>query len=285
MTQTITPDVISDQVFSMGEVERFPAFGPDGLTSRYYMYYRGTEQVGVPCTADRHAMDLERVNEVAQAMGRMIGDVGHMDARWASNNYSLMFKGSRTYEVTPGDDVRLNFTFRTGFDGRAALVMGGLNRGICANGLIFSAVAGMNMNLKIRHTRSLNWRVDLALSKMGEIIANAERLVGVARRASERTVSFGEAFRAVYPLADDASRRTRALDERRAERVAQRIWNERIELGRNTSLQDVSAWEMFNGIQGVEQHKRTRRPSNEHERIMRAADNSAVQRAAELLLV
>ena len=285
MTQTITPDFIADQVASMGEVERFPAFGPEGLTSRYYMYYRGTEQVGVPCTADRHAMDLERVNEVAQEMAHMIGDVGDMSARWASNRYSLMFKGSRTYEITPGDTVRHNFGFGTGFDGRAAFVMGGLNRGICENGLIFNAVAGMNMSLKIRHTQSLNWRVDLALSKMGEIIANADRLVGVARRASERMVSFGEAFRAVFPLADDASRRTRAIDDRRAEQVAQRIWNERIKLGRNASLQDVSAWEMFNGIQGVQQHKETKRPTNEHERIMRAAENSSVQRAAELLLV
>ena len=106
-----------------------------------------------------------------------------------------------------------------------------------------------------------------------------------------RQLNLADFLRQVYPLANDATERTRRAAERRIESIVNRVVRERQATGRpalrigTDGAALVSAWEAFNGVQGYIQHDMSRhgRP-DAFTRAVVALDDPAVSRALELAL-
>jgi hypothetical protein len=146
--------------------------------------------------------------------------------------------------------------------------------------------AGRNVAAKIKHTHGLPGRLVELGHIFRQLASGWESVAETARRMDAVEIDLAAFLRTVYPLADDAPRRTRDSYARRTERIVRRIMRERQQLGRrNDAIGRATAWEAFNGVQGYVQHEMSRhgRPG-EFARMLLALGDNAVARAEETAL-
>ena len=274
-------------------VDKLPLAGPEGLRTPHYGLFRGdnAECIGVACKRGYEPHTVDDVAALAEAAA---------DAFPGETNVHCLFRDGHYVTVQPSrehraaifgerDNIWPRLVVRAGYDGRAFRATLGYYRDACRN-LAMIRAAGNSVDANIRHTHHLREKLAELQHVFRRLAAGWDGVVETARTLDSREVDMAEFLRQVYPIPEDASRRTRGSHDRRVEKIIRRIVRERLTTGRpdlrthgRTYL--VSAWEAFNGVQGYAQHDMPRhgRPS-EITRAIVALDDAAVARALDIAL-
>ena len=273
-------------------VDKFPLHGPDNARTPHYGLFRDDtgECVGVACKKTYVPHTVDDVAALAEAA---------VDAFGGDSNVHCLFRDGHYVTVQPSRDHRAaifgerdniwpRLIVRAGYDGRAFKATLGYFRDACRNLAIIQQVGSHSAN--IRHTHGLRDKLEELQHVFRRLAAGWDNVVATAQAMQQREVDLAQFLRGVYPLAEDATRRTRNTADRRNERIIRRIVRERLSTGRpdlrtHGRTYVVSAWEAFNGVQGYVQHEMPRHGSpNDMTRAIVALDDAAVDRALQLAL-
>jgi hypothetical protein len=208
---------------------------------------------------------------------------GHYVAVEPSKDYRRSIFGT-------ADNIWPRLWIRAGYDGRAFKAQLGYYRDACRNMAMIREVTGRAIVANIRHTAHLRDKLSELHETFARLAAGWDGVVATAQAMESRQVNLADFLRQVYPLADNASERTRSSAERRVEAIVARVISERQATGRprlvgNDGAYLVSAWEAFNAVQGYVQHDSRRHGRPDYfTRAIVALDDPAVDRALELAL-
>ena len=170
----------------------------------------------------------------------------------------------------------------------------GYYRDACNNLAMMRRVSGTCV--KIRHSSGLRAAMDDLIQTFSQLSAGWEHLVEVAQELESREVRMVEFLDQIYGRPTDEQLQLAATGQavrgvtthkNRTEAIWKRLNRERVRTGRPTMTGDtVSAWEAFNAIQGYVQHDAQAKTGfkGEFDRILRAANDTAVNKAERLVL-
>lgn len=278
------------------DVDKFPLSGPEGLSTPHYGLFRGDngQCIGIACKRGYVPHTTDDVAALAEAASAAFsGGGGDCQVR-------CTFREGHYVTVIPSDDHRRaifgtrdnifpRLIIRAGYDGRAFRGELGFYRDACRN-LSMLRAAGQTASSVIRHTHHLRERLEDLKHVFRRLASQWDGIAATAERMEATPVNLADFLRTVYPLPEDATRRTRGTHDRRIERIMRRVIRERQitgrpDLSRFDRAVEVSVWEAYNAVQGYVQHDMPRhgRPS-EMDRAIMALEDAAVGRALEVAL-
>lgn len=285
-TTTIADSIRAAFPFS---VDKLPLSGPEGLRTPHYGLFRDDtgDCVGVACKRGYEPHTVDDVSALAEAAESAFDGSAVVKCLFRDGHYVTVAPSAEHRRSIFGtrDNIFPRLIVRAGYDGRAFRAELGFFRDACRN-LAIVRPAGATVSSCIKHTHHLRERIADLRQTFARLARGWDGVADTARRLDATQTDLAEFIRSVYPIADDATRRTRDAFHRRTDKIVRRIMRERIETGRDTSaIGRVSLWEALNGIQGYVQHDHNRhgRP-DEITRAIIALDDIAVQRATELAL-
>jgi len=177
-----------------------------------------------------------------------------MTATWI-NGHRVTFRFGEAVEVAPNDFVYPTFNIHCGYDGRAFKAIFGLFRMICENGMIIP-VAGMNYaTCRLVHTKNLHERMPEMIAKLQETSTQISGMFDFAKKLAGKTVNFDLIYAEVFgeKPETESGRSETIWDNRKTE-----MWNiaskEIAQLEGSFAFNNLSAWQMFNTIQGYYQN-------------------------------
>jgi hypothetical protein len=192
------------------------------------------------------------------------------------------------------DNIFPRIVIRAGYDGQAFTGTMGYYRDACNNLAMMRRVSGTCV--KIRHSAGLRAAMDDLIQTFSQLSSGWEHLVEVAQELESREVRMVEFLDQIYGRPSDeqltlaaTGQAVRAVTshKNRTEAIWKRLNRERVRTGRPTMTNDtVSAWEAFNAVQGYVQHDAQAKSGfkGEFDRILRAANDAAVNKAERLVL-
>jgi hypothetical protein len=290
-TSSITDAVRAAFPFS---VDKLPLYGPEGLRTPHYGLFRSDngQAVGVACRKGYEPHTVDDMCTLVEAAADSFGGNGNARCLFSDGHY-VTVEPSAEYRRSifgTADNIWPRLIIRAGYDGRCFSANLGFYRDACRN-LAMSRSEGNAVTANIRHTCQLRSKLDELRRTFARLAAGWNGVVETAQRMDSRQVNLADFLKQVYPLANDATERTRRMAERRVESIVTRIIRERqvtsrpaLRVGGDGAAM-VSAWEAFNGVQGYVQHDMSRhgRP-DAYTRAVIALDDPAVSRALELAL-
>lgn len=293
----VTSQSIADKINAAFpfSVDKFRLTGPEGLTTPHYGLFRSDDGacVGVACRKGYEPHTVDDVAALAEAASGAFSGECDVRCHWNDGHFVSVIPPVEYRESIYGtkDNIFPRLWIRAGYDGRAFRGELGFYRDTCRNmARIMRAEGTASISQSIKHTLHLRERLEDLQRIFCKLAASWDGVAETARHLESREVDLADFLRLVYPLSEDASRRTRGTHDRRIERIMRRVIRERQATGRpelktygRTFL--VSAWEALNGVQGYVQHDMPRhgRPG-EMERALLALDDAAVSRALEVAL-
>lgn len=297
MLATVSQSSIGDKINAAFpfSVDKFPLSGPEGMHTPHYGLFRGDsgECIGVACRKGYVPHTVDDVAALAEAASGAFS--GECDVRCHFNDGHFVsvippIEHRRAIYGT-ADNIFPRLIIRAGYDGRAFRGELGFFRDCCRNMAVLRPVEGTaRVSDSIKHTHHLRERLEDLRRVFTRLAAGWDGVAATAQRLEATEVDLADFLRTVYPMPEDASRRTRGTHDRRIERIIRRIARERVTTGRPELKTfgrtfTVSLWEALNGVQGYVQHDMPRhgRPS-EMQRAIMAIEDAAVGRATELAL-
>jgi hypothetical protein len=292
----MTTSLVSDAVRAAFPftVDKLPLGGPDGLKTPHYGLFRSDTAacVGVavrkgyePHTTDDVCALVEAATSAFQGEAR--AQCSFIDGHYVAVEPSVEYRRSI---FGTADNIWPRLWIRAGYDGRAFKAQLGYYRDACRNMAIIREAGGRSIVANIRHTSQLRDKLSELRQTFARLAAGWDGVAETARAMESRQVNLADFLRQVYPMADDASERTRSSAERRIEAIVNRVISERQATGRarlvgNDGGYLVSAWEAFNAVQGFAQHDSRRHGRPDYfTRAIVALDDAAVSRALDLAL-
>ncbi len=275
-------------------VDKLPLVGPEGLRTPHYGLFRSDTGASVG-VAVRRGYEPHTTDDICvlvdAACGAFDGQASVQclfhDGHYVTVKPSVEYRRS-VYGTS--DNIWPQLTIRAGYDGRAFKGQLGYYRDACRNMAMIRTVDNRAIVANIRHTSQLRDKLADLQRLFAQLASGWNSVVETAQRLDSQQVNLADFLRQVYPLADNATDRTRRSAERRIESIVSRIIRERQATGRPQLVGTdgaylVSAWEAFNGVQGYVQHDMNRhgRP-DAFTRAVVAFDDLAVGRAMELAL-
>jgi hypothetical protein len=291
----LTTSSIADKIAAAFpfSVDKLPLVGPEGLRTPHYGLFRGDsgDCIGIACKQGYVPHTTDDIVALAQAASGAFS--GECDVRCHFNDGHFVtiippVEHRRAIFGTQ-DNIFPRMIIRAGYDGRAFRGELGFFRDCCRNMAIVRPV-GARVSDVIRHTHHLPERLEELQRIFTRLAAGWDGIAATALRLEATEIDLADFLRQVYPLTEDATRRTRNGHDRRVERIIRRVARERLATGRpelktfgRTFM--VSAWEALNGVQGYVQHDMPRhgRPGDMQRAIL-ALEDAAVGRATELAL-
>lgn len=271
-------------------VDKFPLQGPDNAKTPHYGLFRSDtgECVGNAVRKTYNPHTTEQVCQLTEAAAGVFGE--GCTARcyfWHGHYVTVAPPDSfRRSVFGTSDNIWPRLIIRAGYDGKSFFSQLAYYRDVCSN-LALPQLAENGAFGKFRHSLSLDAKVEELRRSFERLAAGWDSVVETCRDMDAKQVSLAEFIRQVYPLPDDASRRTRTTYDNRVEKIITRVLRERQETGR-PEIGDgfmVSAWEAFNGVQGYVQHDATRQGKpDEYRRAILALSDRAVHRALAVAL-
>lgn len=270
-------------------VDKFPLSGPDGMQTPHYGLFRSDTSTNVgnavgsgytPHTLD----DVATLTEAALA-GFGSGNASpRMHCHWRDGHHVTIAPSDEHRQAIYGtkDNIFPRFIVSAGYGGTAFSASLGLYRDCCRN-LAMLEPAGEHVSTKIRHTHSLRPRIAELVATFQRLAGKWSGIVDTARRLDDVEIELADFVSEVFPLANDASRRSNTNARNRTNAIARRIYRERQATDRPLgNLVHTTAWEAFNGVQGYVQHdmRRRGRPTD-IDRAITALDDVAVTRAMQ----
>jgi hypothetical protein len=292
----MTTSLISDAVRAAFPftVDKLPLNGPDGLKTPHYGLFRSDTAacVGVAVRKGYEPHTTDDVVALVEAAcsafsGEARAHCSFIDGHYVAVEPSIEYRRSI---FGTADNIWPRLWIRAGYDGRAFNAQLGYYRDACRNMAIIREVSGRAITANIRHTAHLRDRLSELQQTFARLAAGWDSVAETARAMDARQVNLADFLRHVYPLADNASDRTRNSAERRIETIVSRVVRERQVTGRPRLVGDdgaylVSAWEAFNAVQGYVQHDSRRHGRPDYfTRAIVALDDAAVSRALDLAI-
>ena len=280
-------------------VDKFPLYGPDNLpTDQYGLFRSDTGYIdGVTSITQRYVPhSTDDVCALVEAASDAFDGEIECNTHWRKGHYVTVSPTAADRRSIYGtaDNIFPRIVIRAGYDGQAFTGTMGYFRDACSNLAMMSRVSGTCV--KIRHTSGLRPRMDELIETFGKLQEGWEHLVEVAAELESREVRMVEFLDQIYGRPSDeqlalaqTGQAVRAVTshKNRTEAIWQRLNRERVRTGRPTMRGDtVSAWEAFNAIQGYVQHDAQGKSGfkGEFDRILRAANDQAVNKAERLVL-
>jgi hypothetical protein len=273
-------------------VDKFPLSGPDGMKTPAYGLFRSDNAGFVGSCNNAKSVNYvphqtEDVIALVEASATLFD--GEVDV-------ACHFKDGHYVSVQPTKDKRLavygekdnvfpRIIINAGYDGKAFRASMGYYRDACRNLSMMRMVNGTTVS--IRHMSNLRSEMNELIDTFGVL---GESWEGLSERilALEATrVNMASVLDTIFGETPKEIGRGKTIHENRTKAIVGRIFNEQFKTGRNPqeSPNDVSAWELFNGIQGFAQHDKSRHgKKTDFEKAIMAFSDTKVQAAEKLLL-
>jgi len=274
-------------------VDKFPVSFPEGIKAPFYGLLRsdgvpvGKSSVG----AGYHPHTLEDVAALVESAKSAFADVEgetqfEFECFWNDGHVVNLQPGAEyRREVARNDLIYPKLSISAGYDGSPFVGTLGMFREACENLMFPKMVSGTTV--RIKHTKSMPERLEELNAKFRRMRAGWDGIVAEAEEMEQREVRVSEILQAVYgDIPEGASKTVAKNHTERTKEIVQRMFEERDRLGRRDMGKDkATGWELFNAIQGYEQHDR-RRNSNpsDFERAVLAAGEDSVRDAERLIL-
>ena len=280
-------------------VDKFPLYGPESMPPDQYGLFRSATGFikGVKSVSKRYIPhETEDVCALVDAAGDAFDGEIEVKTHWREGHYVSVAptRAERKSIYGTADNIFPRIIIRAGYDGQAFTGTMGYYRDACNNLAMMRRVSGTCV--KIRHSSGLRAAMDDLIQTFSQLSAGWEHLVEVAAELESREVRMIEFLDQIYGRPSDeqlalaqTGQRVRAVTshQNRTEAIWKRLNRERVRTGRPTMQGDtVSAWEAFNAIQGYVQHDAQAKSGfkGEFDRILRAANDTAVNKAERLVL-
>jgi len=280
------------------DVFKSPLYGADNMPTDQFGLFRSDNGYinGVSSITSRyvpHSTDdvCALVEAAADAFDGEISCKTH----WRKGHYVTVAptNAERRSIFGTADNIFPRIIIRAGYDGQAFTGTMGYYRDACDNLAMMSRVAGTCV--KIRHTSGLRHRMDELIDTFGQLSEGWEHLAQVAENLQSVDVRMTDFLDEIYgrPTPEqqalaDTGQAVRAVTthRNRTEAIWKRLNSERVRTGRPQMENTVSAWEAYNAIQGYVQHDAQAKSGfkGEFDRILRAANDTAVNKAERLVL-
>lgn len=285
LTQDIVSTVVSKFDF---DINKFKLSGPDNMSTNLYGLFRSdnaeciskqsvTKQY-VPHTTDDV---LALVEAGANAFE---GEI-NVDCYFRGGHYvNLMPTKEDRLEVYKNDGVIPRIIVNASYNGRAFTATMGFWRDLCSNMSVLRSVDSTTVS--IRHSSGLRLEMDELIEQFGVLKESWGDLSAAILNMQSRQVVISEILKEVYGEPEKDTGRGATIHKNRTESIVRRILSEQARTGRPAPTNGmVSAWEMFNGIQGYVQHDSTRKGTvTDFSRIIDASNDRAVKKAETLLV-
>ncbi|MEL0080216.1 MAG: DUF932 domain-containing protein [Rhodospirillales bacterium] len=281
------------------EVDKFPLFGPENMpTDQYGLFRSDTGFIkGVKSVSNRYVPHTtDDVCALVEAASDAFDGEIECKTHWREGHYVTVAptKAERSSIYGTADNIFPRIVIRAGYDGQAFTGTMGYFRDACSNLAMMRRVSGTCV--KIRHSAGLRPAMDELIETFGQLSAGWEHLVEVARELETREVRMVEFLDQIYGVPSQEQLQLAATGQavravtshkKRTEAIWKRLNTERQRTGRPMMTNDVvSAWEAFNAVQGYVQHDAQAKSGfkGEFDRILRAANDQAVNKAERLVL-
>lgn len=279
------------QSFNFGVV-KLPLYGPDNARTPHYGLFRDDsgESVGFACKRNYNPHTVDDICTLVEAASVAFPENSsetHVSCYWSGESHIVSLAPSKEYRkaVFGNDTIWPRLLINAGYDGSSFKASLGFYRDACKNMAMIRS-AGRGCSAAIRHSSHLRDKIDDLRTTFQRLASGWEDMVATTQAMESRQVDLASFLAKVYPMPEDATRRVRETNEQRIAKIIRRIQSERVSLrGAMGSLENATAWEAWNGVQGYVQHDQRRhgRPSSFARAIM-AIDDAAVARAMELAL-
>lgn len=281
------------------DVDKFPLYGPDNMpTDQYGLFRSDTGYIKrVKSISSRYVPhSTEDVCALVDAAGDAFDGEIEVKTHWREGHYVSVAptRAERKSIYGTADNIFPRIIIRAGYDGQAFTGTMGYYRDACNNLAMMRRVSGTCV--KIRHSSGLRSAMDDLIQTFSQLSAGWENLVEVAAELETREVRMVEFLDQIYGRPSDEQLQLAATGQavrgvtthkNRTEAIWKRLNRERVRTGRPTMQGDtVSAWEAFNAVQGYVQHDAQAKSGfkGEFDRILRAANDTAVNKAERLVL-
>jgi hypothetical protein len=278
---------IADQVRAFfPDVVKMPLFGPEGMKSPHYGLFRSDTSDGFgPSVSSQfvpHAS--EDVVALVEATESVFGDAAKVELGWRNGHYVAVTPSDHLRrEACDRDTVwpRLIIEAQYGESFRASM---GVWRDACRNLHLMRSVQGTTVT--IRHTSGLRDKMNELLADFSSLQGSWDTLVARMQLMARTPVRMAAFLDQMYPMVENPTEQQVNRHRSRTEKIIRRIMRERTALGNtNENLQEVSAWEAWNGIGGYIIHDKTRRGNpGTFDRAILAMDDNVLAKAENLLL-
>lgn len=280
-------------------VDKFPLFGPENMhTDQYGLFRSDTGYIqGIKSISKRYVPhETEDVCALVDAAGDAFDGEIECKTHWRGGHYVSVAptRAERKSIYGTADNIFPRIIIRAGYDGQAFTGTMGYYRDACNNLAMMRRVSGTCV--KIRHSSGLRTAMDDLIQTFSKLSEGWEHLVEIAHELESREVRMVEFLDQIYGPPSDQQLALAATGQavrgvtthkNRTEAIWKRLNRERVRTGRPTMQGDtVSAWEAFNAIQGYVQHDAQAKDGfkGEFDRILRAANDQAVNKAEKLVL-
>ena len=284
LTQDIVSTVITKFDF---QVDKFKLSGPDNMATPLYGLFRSdtaeciskqsvTKQY-VPHTSD------DVLSLVEAGANAFEGDID-VDCYFRNGHFvNLMPNKTERLEVFRNDGVVPRIIINASYNGRAFTATMGFYRDLCANMSMLRSVDSTTVS--IRHSSGLRSNMNELIEQFNVLKESWADLSLVIQQMASQKVVIADILKQVYGEPEKETGRGATMHKNRTEAIVKRILNEQARTGQTALDGKVSAWQMFNGIQGYVQHDATRKGSvTDFSRIIDAANDRYVKKAEQLLV-
>ena len=288
LTQDIVSTVVSKFDF---QVEKFPLSGPDNMPTSLYGLFRSGGTGKTECISKQsvtkqyvpHTTDdvLALVEAGANAFD---GEI-NVDCYFRGGHYvNLMPTKEERLEVYNNDGVIPRIIVNASYNGRAFNATMGFWRDLCSNMSMLRSVESTTVS--IRHSSGLRLEMDELIEQFGVLKESWGDLSAAILNMQSRQVAIADILKEIYGEPEKTEGRGATIHKNRTELIVRRILSEQARTGRSAPTNGmVSAWEMFNGIQGYVQHDSSRKGDvTDFSRIIDASNDRAVRKAETLLV-
>ena len=227
------------------------------------------------------------VTLVEAAIGAFDRGVTNVVTDFNDGHFVKIMPSRETMKLIAGEDVVYPcLLVQAGYGGGGSFKCTlGLERPLCSNMEIFETVKSIKFCHK--HTRNLRSRISYLRESFAGLNEGWVNVGKAIDRAAATKVSIKEMVLAVYGEPSNTDR-SRTMHMNRMESIVERLFNER---HRGNYSQDVTdedeanAWEMYNAIQGYQQHNAIQRGKRSELQRAILANNSPAVKTAERLLI
>lgn len=290
-----TQDNIRDaveQVFPF-EVQKLPLQGPDNLKTGVFGLFRddtGDFVGSSSVTKVYRPHSTDDVITLAEAGSTVFDGEAEVKCHWKDGHY-LSIQPTKDYRhqvYGTNDGIFPRIVIRAGYDGQSFGAAMGYWRDVCRNLAILRMVQGTSV--AIRHTSGLRAQINQLIVQFQAMSGGWKAITDRIDQMERRHASVRDFLHEMYGDVPESGKK-KTMHETRTRNILDSIIRERVALAKSNAydLNQASAWELFNAIQGYEQHTAIRRVRgggklSDFERIIQAAAKKDVMKAEKLVM-
>lgn len=273
--------------------DMLPLSGPDRIPTPFHGMFRSDRtgldsMVGYPVSPSYQPHTIDDVIAITEA--------GTHAFPGSELDISCCFRNGHIVTVGPTVDCRRSirsereglfprFGIDAGIGGSSLDINLFLHRDNCDNMIMISTEGSFSR--KVRHTTNMRVRMPELIEEFRELGAQWENMIDIVAQMEARTVMVADFLKEVFqePSEQD-SKRVHTSYYSRMQEIMNRLLRDRSQMGyMDGNLEQATAWEAFNAVQGYVQHDQNRRGQpSQMDRAIMSTKSEYVRTALELAL-